>query len=156
MRGEIRLSGPAATHAFARRLAGLLRPGDVVGLSGPLGSGKTELARALIRARADARIEVPSPSFTLVQDYPLPGLLVRHADLYRVADPSEVVELGLDEALADGALIVEWPEHAGGELPADRLDLRLDQGDAPDARVVTLCAGPSWRERLPALLDDRA
>jgi len=144
----------AATHAFARRLAGLLRPGDVVALSGPLGSGKTEIARAVIQARAGAAIEVPSPSFTLVQDYSLPGLLIRHVDLYRVEDPGELVELGLDEPGAEDVLLIEWPERAGEALPADRLDVVLDHGERPETRTATVQGGPSWIGRLPALLDD--
>src|SRR4051794_5597678 len=83
----------AATRALAARLAALLRPGDVVALQGDLGAGKSELARAVIRALAGAEIEVPSPTFTLVQGYDLPGLRVTHADLYRLADPEDLAEL---------------------------------------------------------------
>src|SRR5512132_125562 len=92
-RAELQLRDLDATRALGRRLAGLLRGGDAIALSGPLGIGKTELARALIRARAGAAIEVPSPSFTLVQDYPLEGLVIRHIDLYRIGKPAELVEL---------------------------------------------------------------
>jgi tRNA threonylcarbamoyl adenosine modification protein YjeE len=141
----------AATHALAARLAGQLQGGDVVGLAGPLGIGKTELARALIRRRAGAAIEVPSPSFTLIQDYPLDALTVRHIDLFRIADPAELAELGLDRPAADEAWLVEWPEQAGGLLPADRLEIRLAQGPAPAARIATLAAGPGWQPRLAAL-----
>jgi tRNA threonylcarbamoyl adenosine modification protein YjeE len=140
-----------ATRAFAARLARLLRPGDVVGLSGPLGAGKSEIARAAIRARAGAEIEVPSPSFTLVQDYPLPGLTIRHVDLYRIGAPAELVELGFADIGDDEALLVEWPERADGLLPADRLDIRIAQGEAADARELELVAGPNWSARLDAL-----
>jgi len=152
-RGALDLPDLAATRRFGERLARLLRPGDVIGLCGPLGSGKTELARAVIRARAGAAVEVPSPSFTLVQDYALPGLAIRHVDLYRISDAGEAFELGIDDPAFDGALLIEWPERAAGVLPADRLDVALDQGDAPDARRAELIAGPSWTDRLPALLD---
>lgn len=155
-RGELALPDLAATRRLGERLAALLRAGDVVGLAGPLGSGKTELARAVIRARAGAEIEVPSPSFTLVQDYALPGLAIRHVDLYRVADAGEVIELGLDDPAFDGALLIEWPERAAELLPADRLDVGLDQGDEPEARRAELAAGPSWADRLPTLLDARS
>ena len=84
----------------------------MVALSGPLGIGKTELARALIRARAGAAIEVPSPSFTLVQDYPLAGLVIRHIDLYRIEHPAELVELGLEAPGPDEVWLIEWPERA--------------------------------------------
>lgn len=150
-RAKIVLADLKAAHAFAAKLARLLRPGDVIGLSGPLGSGKTEIARAAIRARAGAAIEVPSPSFTLVQDYQLPGLTIRHVDLYRIEDPAELAELGVAELRNDEALLVEWPERATGLLPADRLEIRIDQGEAADARKLELIAGPSWSDRLGAL-----
>jgi tRNA threonylcarbamoyladenosine biosynthesis protein TsaE len=141
------------TRALGRRLAGLIRPGDVIALRGVLGSGKTELARALLRARAGAAIEVPSPSYTLVQDYRFPDLLIRHIDLYRIQHSAELLELGLEAPAADEAWLVEWPEHADAVLPADRLELELRQGDAPDARIAHLSAGPSWIERLGVLRD---
>lgn len=127
-----------------------MRPGDVVALEGDLGVGKSELARAAIRARAGADIEVPSPTFTIVQSYDLPGLAIVHADLYRLGSPDEFLELGLDEALERAALLVEWPERAGESLPADRLTVRLRLLDA-EAREVTLTAGPAWRQRLASL-----
>ena len=145
------LADERATRALGRRLAGLIRPGDVIALRGVLGSGKTELARALIRARAGADIEVPSPSYTLVQDYRLPGLLIRHIDLYRIGDPAELLELGLDAPAAGEAWLIEWPDRAAAVLPADRLDLELRQGDAPGARTAHLSAGASWAERLKVL-----
>lgn len=153
---RLRLSLPdlEATRAFGGRLAGLIRPGDVIALRGALGAGKTELARALIRAHAGAAIEVPSPSFTLVQDYALGALTIRHIDLYRIGDPAELLELGLDAPGPDEAWLIEWPERAEALLPADRLDVVLDQGAEPDARLVRLRAGPSWQDRLNALLHD--
>ena len=150
-RAEIQLADLDATHALGRRLARLLEGGDVVALSGPLGAGKSELARALIRARAGAAIEVPSPSFTLIQDYPLGGLVIRHIDLYRVQDPAELVELGLEAPGPDEVWLMEWPERARALLPADRLDLSLAQGPQPDARIARLRAGPGWVDRLRAL-----
>lgn len=152
---RLALADPAATRALGRRLAALLRPGDLVALEGDLGAGKSELARAVIRARAGAAIEVPSPTFTLVQGYDLPGLRVTHADLYRLGAAEEVLELGLDEALATGALLVEWPERAGPLLPAAaRLTIRLSVPDpaAPLRRAALLVAGPGWEERLAALV----
>jgi tRNA threonylcarbamoyl adenosine modification protein YjeE len=140
-----------ATRELGRRLAGLLRPGDVIALRGVLGSGKTELARALLRARAGAEIEVPSPSYTLVQDYRFPDLLIRHIDLHRIHDPAELLELGLDAPAAGEAWLIEWPERAMGVLPADRLDLELRQGDDANARTAHLRAGPGWAERLNQL-----
>jgi tRNA threonylcarbamoyl adenosine modification protein YjeE len=154
MRAKIVLADLEAAHAFAARLAHLLRPGDVIGLSGLLGSGKSEIARAAIRARAGAAIEVPSPSFTLVQDYPLPGLTIRHVDLYRIEDAAELGELGIADLGDDEALLIEWPERAAGLLPADRLEIRIDQGESAEARKLELIGGPSWSDRLDALAHD--
>jgi tRNA threonylcarbamoyl adenosine modification protein YjeE len=152
-RAELRLDDSGATRALGRRLAAALRGGDVVALRGPLGSGKTELARALIRARAGAAVEVPSPSFTLVQDYALAGLVIRHIDLYRLQEAAELVELGLLAPEADEVWLIEWPERAGTLLPDDRIDVVLGQGPTPDARIAQLIAGPGWTERLTALCD---
>jgi tRNA threonylcarbamoyl adenosine modification protein YjeE len=124
----------------------------VIALRGPLGAGKSELARALIRARAGAAIEVPSPSFTLVQDYPVGDLVLRHIDLFRLGDPAELIELGLDAPEAHEVWLVEWPERAGEDLARD-LQITLEQGATADARIAHLQAGPRWRERLGALLD---
>jgi tRNA threonylcarbamoyl adenosine modification protein YjeE len=148
---EVTLPSLAATRDFGRQLAGLLRSGDVIALRGVLGAGKTELVRALIRARAGAEIEVPSPSYTLVQDYHLPDLIIRHIDLYRITDASELLELGLDAPAGGEAWLIEWPERAEAVLTAARLDLELRQGGAPDARIARLVAGPSWTNRLETL-----
>jgi tRNA threonylcarbamoyl adenosine modification protein YjeE len=150
-RAELRLDDPGATRALGRRLAAALRGGDVVALRGPLGSGKTELARALIRARAGAAVEVPSPSFTLVQDYALGDLVIRHIDLYRLQDSGELLEIGLVAPEADEVWLIEWPERAETLLPDERLEVVLGQGPTPDARIAQLIAGPRWTERLAAL-----
>ena len=123
---EINLPDPDATARLGASLAAILRPGDTLCLSGPLGAGKTELARGLIRALAGPDEEVPSPTFTLVQLYDTPRLGLAHFDLYRLEDPSEVDELGLDEVLIDGAAVIEWPERMGpGAWPEDRLSLEI-------------------------------
>ena len=101
-----------AVEALGGRIAGLLRPGDVVALSGPLGSGKTTLARAVIAALGHEG-EVPSPTFTIVETYYLRLPLV-HADFYRLERPEEAEELGLDDYREGAALLAEWPEKAGG------------------------------------------
>jgi tRNA threonylcarbamoyl adenosine modification protein YjeE len=150
---RIRLALPdqEATRTFGARLADVIRPGDVIALRGALGAGKTELARALIRARAGVAIEVPSPSYTLVQDYRLGDLVIRHIDLYRIADAAELLELGLDVPAADEAWLIEWPERAGAALPPDRLEVELRQGDATDSRLADVTAGPRWEQRLNTL-----
>lgn len=95
---------------------------------------------------------MPSPSFTLVQDYPLGGLVLRHIDLYRLGDPAELQELGLDAPEPDEVWLVEWPERAGEGFPTD-VQITLEQGQAADARVAHLQAGPRWRDRLDVLLN---
>lgn len=112
-----------ATRRLACDIASMLQPGDVVALAGDLGAGKTTFARALIRALAgDERFEVPSPTFTLVQNYHLPRFPVLHVDLYRVGDADELAELGLDES-DRAAMLIEWPERAGATLSADRFEI---------------------------------
>jgi tRNA threonylcarbamoyl adenosine modification protein YjeE len=120
------LPDEVALHRHVTDLAMTLQPGDLITLSGDLGAGKTTLARALIRHLAnDPTIEVPSPTFTLIQSYELPRFPLVHADLYRLSTPRELAELGFDE-LPDGTvLLVEWPDRAAGLLPPDRLDIAL-------------------------------
>jgi hypothetical protein len=135
---DIMLAGESAMRAFAAELADQLHPGDVVTLSGDLGAGKTAFARALIRHLAgDPALEVPSPTFTLMQSYELPRFALAHVDLYRVGDPSELAELGVDDVTADAVLLIEWPDRAGGSLPADRFDLAL---------TLSSFHGPSYRK----------
>src|SRR5262245_64364953 len=116
-------------HATARLtidVAGALQPGDLVTLSGDLGAGKTTFARALIRHLAgDETIEVPSPTFTLMQTYDLPQFPLVHADLYRLSGPAELTELGFDDLPEGAVVLLEWPDRAGGTLPPDRLDVAL-------------------------------
>ena len=136
----VTLADEASTIRLGEDLALALRPGDCVALSGDLGAGKSTLARALLRAMADDEtLEVPSPTFTLVQSYDL-RIPVAHFDLYRLGDGSELDELGLDEALAIGIALVEWPEMAEDFLPADRLTLRLEHETS--GRTATI-SGPA-------------
>jgi tRNA threonylcarbamoyl adenosine modification protein YjeE len=117
------LPNEEATRRLAADVANMLEPGDFIALSGDLGAGKTTFVRAMITHLAsDAAIEVPSPTFTLVQHYDLPRFRVVHADLYRVAGADELAELGLDET-ADCVVMMEWPDRAGGALPQDRIDI---------------------------------
>ncbi len=134
---SIALASPEATEALGAAVARALRPRDVVCLWGGLGAGKTTLARGLIRALTTPREEIPSPTFTLVQVYTSPALVLAHFDLYRLERPDEVDELGLDEALDEGAAVIEWPERLGDRLPRDRLDIVLDlDGDGRRARLT--------------------
>lgn len=130
------LKDAAATDQLGEDLALALRVGDCLALSGDLGAGKSSLARALIRAMAeDEALEVPSPTFTLIQSYDL-RIPIAHFDLYRLSDASELDELGFDEALQNGICVVEWPEMGGDALPADRIILKLEhQGSGRRAAI---------------------
>ena len=136
----------AAMEAFGERVAARLRPGDVVALSGPLGSGKTTLARAIIAALGH-RGEVPSPTFTIVETYDLAPPLV-HADFYRLDRPQEAEELGLDDYREGAALIAEWPEKAGGfRHEPGCLSVALEVADRGRKAIVE--GGADWHGRMP-------
>lgn len=147
----IALPDEAATCALAADFAREARAGDVVGLSGPLGAGKTVFARAFIRARLDAA-DVPSPTFTLVEIYQsLTGPAVWHFDLYRLDKPEEAYELGIEEAFATGISVIEWPERLGALMPREHLGVTIAPGQSPTARRAQLDASPSWAARLGGL-----
>lgn len=137
----------ADLQAFGERLGKALRSGDIITLTGPLGAGKTTLARGILYGAGHLG-EVPSPTFTLVQVYddPAMGVPVWHADLYRLDDPFEVEALALDEALEGGALLVEWPDRAGNLLPGPALALALS-GTGEEPRTLTAAPPPSWEGR---------
>jgi N-acetylmuramate 1-kinase len=139
----------ARMGVVAGRLALMLKTGDVVTLSGPLGAGKTTFARALIAGLGGAA-EVPSPTFALMQRYELPHLTLSHCDFYRV-EPHELDELGLDDALSEGAVVVEWPERAASWLPEDRLDIAIEETARPDARRIVMTGRGGWAQRLGRL-----
>ena len=152
---EFVLSDLAATERLARRVAAVARVGDLIALKGDLGSGKTTFARFFLRAVSGRENEeVPSPTFNLLLVYSYPNLTVWHFDLYRLRAPEEAYELGVDDALAEGVALVEWPERLGTYLPAARLDLRLAESTTPDARHVTLAASGPWRDRLTLLVEN--
>lgn len=125
-----------------------LRPGDVVLLSGDLGAGKTTLARAMLKARGLAG-EAPSPTFAIVQPYAPPevDLPIAHVDLYRIDGEDELIELGLDDYLYDGALLIEWPDRLGAQAWGDALALTISGGG--DTRVLTAEVPPAWEARWP-------
>jgi tRNA threonylcarbamoyladenosine biosynthesis protein TsaE len=146
---QISLPDEAATQALGRAVARALQPGEAVCLSGPLGAGKSTLARALVRALTTPQEEVPSPTFTLVQFYPGARLNVAHFDLYRLTSPDEAYEIGLDEALDEGAAVIEWPERLAGHLPRDRLDIEIAFSDsgAGEGRAARLAGHGAWNRR---------
>ncbi|MFO1203325.1 MAG: tRNA (adenosine(37)-N6)-threonylcarbamoyltransferase complex ATPase subunit type 1 TsaE [Tabrizicola sp.] len=128
-----------ATEALGQRLATLCRPGDVILLEGPIGAGKSCLARAFIRSRMGREEEVPSPTFTLVQVYEADGVEIWHADLYRLTHPDEVWELGLDDAFLSAICLVEWPDRLGAHQPPGALRIRLEA--AGEGRRAVLSGG---------------
>lgn len=146
----IHLADAAATEAFGAQLAGLVRPGDVIALSGQLGAGKTSIARGLLAALGLAG-EAPSPSYAIVQPYTPPEVRfpVLHVDLYRIEHADEAEELGLDDARYDSLLVVEWPERLPDHWWRDALWLTLDMGQE-GGRVLTAKVPAAWRDRWPS------
>jgi tRNA threonylcarbamoyl adenosine modification protein YjeE len=136
------LRGPDDTAALGAQIAARLAKGDAVALEGDLGAGKTTLARAVLHALGHEG-DVPSPTFTLAQRYETARLIICHYDLYRIGRESEVDELALDDALDEGAVLIEWPERAGARLPGDALHVQLDIIDA-EARRARLSGPARW------------
>ncbi len=155
----VTLANEQATQRLAIDIAAALEPGDLVTLSGDLGAGKTTFARALVRYLAgDATIEVPSPTFTLLQTYELPRFTLVHADLYRLVGAGELAELGFDD-LPDGAVVLmEWPDRAAGILPPDRLDIAFTLAPAlgPEVRNVRCVGFGSFAARTERIAQIRA
>ena len=142
---ELDLPDQPATEALAARLAALSGAGDMIALHGEMGMGKSVFARAFLRALAgDPSLEVPSPTFSLVQIYDLPKATVAHFDLWRLDGPDALFELGWDE-VQEGIMLVEWPERAGDELPRHALHLTLTPGEGEEGRRVML---EGWSDRL--------
>lgn len=140
------LPAAADVERLGAILAAALRCGDVVALEGTLGAGKTTLARGLIRALTSPDEEVPSPTFTLVQTYEAPRLVVSHFDLYRLKSAGEAEEIGLWEALDAGAALIEWPERLGDSLPPDRLAIEIDFSPS-GGRSARLTGHGAWSLR---------
>ena len=139
--------------AWGARLAKVLRVGDIIALEGNLGSGKTTMARAIIRAVYGERTVVPSPTFTLVQIYEGERLPIWHCDLYRLKDPEETLELGLDEAYQEAVTLIEWPSRLGAALPNHALHLRLENGASTDENIrrMFLSGNERWQASLDSL-----
>jgi len=152
----VALADEQATRRLVVDIAALLAPGDLLTLSGDLGAGKTTFARALIRHLAgDERVEVPSPTFTLMQSYELPRFNLVHADLYRLSGPSELAELGFEDASEGAVTLLEWPDRAAGFLPPNRLDVALTLSPQNetyrDARITGYGTFTARAERIAAV-----
>jgi len=144
----IDLKGLPATRELAACVARLAKPGDVIALLGDLGAGKSEFARAFIRALSDPLEDVPSPTFTLVQTYECAVAEIWHFDLYRLESAEDAFELGIEDAFHDGISLIEWPERLGPYLPRGRLDVHLAPAPGRNRRTATLSARADWVERL--------
>ena len=136
----------SATQRFARTLAPLMQQGDVITLKGAIGVGKTTFARALIKALG-GKEEVPSPTFTLVQMYDLDRLTVWHFDLFRLTDPTDVYELGIEEAMIEGLSLIEWPEKMKPYTIRQGIEITF-LFHIGEIRKATITPHGSWRHRL--------
>jgi tRNA threonylcarbamoyl adenosine modification protein YjeE len=141
------------TAQLAAKLGPLLRPSDILSLSGTLGAGKTAFARALIRALIGQEIEVPSPTFNLLLLYDTPAGTVYHYDFYRLEDPEEVWELDIEQAYEDGITVMEWAEKLEDLAPDDvlKVDITIPSDAAEDTRVFRFSGSKNWIERLETL-----
>ncbi|MFV2051218.1 tRNA (adenosine(37)-N6)-threonylcarbamoyltransferase complex ATPase subunit type 1 TsaE [Aliiroseovarius sp. YM-037] len=148
------LKSPEDSAALARTIAGALKPGDTLLLEGPIGAGKTHFARSIIQSMLTDPEDVPSPTFTLVQTYETDAGEIWHLDLYRLTDPSELSELGLEDALEDAICIIEWPDRLGDDVPQNALRLTFALDADPDARQLTATAGAErWMSILRQVND---
>lgn len=152
LKKQVFLAEESDTLALGARIAQMVRIGDVLALRGDLGAGKTCFARGFIRelVQGDKEMEVPSPTFTLVQTYEAPDFDIWHFDLYRLEAPKEVWELGWEEALDDGVCLIEWPQRAGDLLPADLVTIELEMTDEGGRRAL-LSGTEAWQTRLEAI-----
>ena len=144
----IDLPDEAATQALGALLADHALPGDVFLLSGPIGAGKSHLARAFIRRRLGRMEDVPSPTFTLVQTYDDPDGDIWHADLYRLSHPDEVIELGLDDAFQTGICLVEWPDRLGRLAPTTAITVALSYDQDGRRAEIGVAGRPALRAAL--------
>ena len=153
---KLTLADLAATKRLGLFLAERLMVGDVLALKGELGAGKSELARAIIQQICPKETDIPSPTFTLVQTYESDSKVpLWHFDLYRLAEPDDVFELGIEEAFIEAICLIEWPERLAGYLPDWTLTIEIDyEASANGGRRVTLRGNPAWQNRLSDMLPD--
>lgn len=153
---DFELSSPDETAALAAKIGPLLKPGDVLLLEGEIGAGKTHFARALIQAMLPVQEDVPSPTFTLVQIYDTQKGEIWHADLYRLSQGDEIIELGLAEAFEDAICLVEWPERLAALTPNSSLLLRFRIAGGSTRRLTLSWTDPDWTARLSEIAHESA
>jgi len=147
---------PVETRRLGRILGERLRGGDVVGIEGPLGAGKTCLVQGLAEGlEVDSRVPVTSPTFVIVAEYP-GRVWLRHADFYRVESYARLLDAGFDDLCdANGVLVVEWPERFPEALPSERLEIRIDSGPGPEERRIRIAARGERAEKIQEELEAR-
>jgi len=146
--GTFALPTEADTAKFGAALAKVSQPGDIFLLKGSLGAGKTTFARGFIQYLAGADEEVVSPTFTLVQTYESARGVIWHFDLYRIDEPDDVLELGLEEAQIEGISLIEWPERLGPYAPRTPLEIEISSASDGASRQIRLSGEEKWRDRL--------
>ena len=157
---QLELPDLAATQNLGSLLADRLAVGDVISLSGPLGAGKSALARAIITSANPKETDIPSPTFSLVQTYELADRTpLWHLDLYRIESPEDAMQLGLDDAFVDAVCLIEWPDRLEEFLPKSTLSVHLchavgdDLDDEADFRLAKITVPPHWADRLKAVIE---
>lgn len=147
---DLTLCDPAATARLGHFIADRLKAGDVVALEGPLGAGKSVLARAIIQHACPQESDIPSPTFTLVQTYePADGPALMHFDLYRLDTPDDALELGIEDAFIDSICLIEWAQRLGPYLPRTALNISIQPDpELSDSRVIALAGGARWQPLL--------
>ena len=152
---QLELPDLSATQKLGTLLADGLTAGDIISLSGPLGAGKSALARSIIVSANPNETDVPSPTFSLVQTYELAdGTPLWHLDLYRIQTPEDAMQLGLDDAFVDAVCIIEWPDRLKNFLPKSTLSIHLYlacDDDVDGVRFVDITAPLNWSERMRAI-----
>lgn len=153
---KLTLADLAATKQLGLFMAERLMVGDVLALKGELGAGKSELARAIIQQMCPKETDIPSPTFTLVQTYESDSKIpLWHFDLYRLAEPDDVFELGIEEAFIEAICLIEWPERLAGYLPDRTLTIEINyDASANGGRRLILRGNPAWQNRLSEILTD--
>ena len=150
---SINLKNLEVSQSFSARIAQRLKLGDVIGLSGPIGAGKSTIARFIINSLIEVHgmptFEIPSPTFTLIEEYDFPKFKIFHIDLYRVEHPPDILELGLEELFTEGVALIEWPDRLGQLQPSNMLNLFLSSDNASKNRILRVENPGAWkREEL--------